>query len=631
MPVCLCRSDPEQLKQEIYLNKLAAAFNVLKETLPDYENRHQQVEMAEGIFACFRKNGRLLVEAGTGVGKSFAYLIPAILSNEKTVVSTASIALQDQLVNKDLVFLQKILPRKFSFAILKGKNNYLCLKREREFQPELGKPYKKFIEWVSGTETGDKEELSFVPGFWQKVCGDPDDCGVSRCQFFGKCFYYRHYRNLHKKDILVVNHHLFVYDLLSDFKLLPFHGRLIIDEAHQLENIISHALGSGLSYSRIAWLLYRLRGLKMPVDHLFQPLDMFFKEKPLLSGHVSPLPAAVVDGLENLKGALSLKKTAKKLSGYQESADKEETKDRITTTINYLNSLENDIEDFIEQRDENKVYYMSGNKKIMELRSNIVESQAPFKQLISAYESVIMTSATLTTGGNFSFIRERLGITDFSEMIAGSPFDYKKQSLLYIDKELPSPVKENNEAFQHKGLGVIEGLINASKGRALVLFTSYSHLRFVSENINISYPFKSQGDMPPARLIKWFRETPGSVILATATFWQGIDIKGEDLSLVVIVKMPFGSPGDPVYDERCRRLGGRWFTDLALPSAILLLKQGVGRLIRGVEDYGVVAILDTRLIKSSYGRGIVSSLPEMDIVHNIDDVKKFFDKEQAVT
>ncbi|HDH53821.1 MAG TPA: hypothetical protein ENH24_04985 [Nitrospirae bacterium] len=343
------------------------------------------------------------------------------------------------------------------------------------------------------------------------------------------------------------------------------------------------------------------------------------------------MPAIVVDGLQNLKGTLSLEKKAKKLSAYKESVDKEEAKDRIATTISYLNSLENDIEDFIEQRDENKVYYVSGNNKFIELKSNIVESRVPFGQLINAYESVIMTSATLTTGGDFSFIRERLGITDFKEMIAGSPFDYRKQSLLYIDRYLPSPVKENNEAFQQKSIEVIEGLINASKGKALLLFTSYSHLRLVSENINISYPFKSQGDMPPARLIEWFRETPDSVILATATFWQGIDIKGEDLSLVVIVKMPFGSPGDPVYDERCRRLGGRWFTDLALPSAILLLKQGVGRLIRGVEDYGVVAILDTRLIKSSYGRGIVSSLPEMDIVHNIDDVKKFFDKEQAVT
>ncbi|MEK7308726.1 MAG: helicase C-terminal domain-containing protein, partial [Nitrospirota bacterium] len=200
-----------------------------------------------------------------------------------------------------------------------------------------------------------------------------------------------------------------------------------------------------------------------------------------------------------------------------------------------------------------------------------------------------------------------------------------KQALLFLDKELPPPLKGNNDDFQQKSLEKIEGLIAASKGRALVLFTSYNHLRYAVENINITYPSKSQGDMPPSRLIQWFKKTDNAVLLATATFWQGIDIKGEKLSLVIIVKMPFGSPGDPVYDERCRRLGERWFNDLALPSAILMLRQGFGRLIRSVDDYGVVAVLDTRLVTSSYGKTIISSLPEMDVVHSIEDVKRFFD------
>ena len=256
-----------------------------------------------------------------------------------------------------------------------------------------------------------------------------------------------------------------------------------------------------------------------------------------------------------------------------------------------------------------------------------------FQDLIGAYESVIMTSATLTAAGDFNFIKERLGITGslsdsgtgFNEMIIGSPFNYRKQALLYLDRELPAPDRAHNEMFQEKSVEVIERLINASNGRSLVLFTSYSHLRYVSNNITTDYPFKSQGDMPPARLIKWFKRTDNSVLLATATFWQGIDIKGDDLSLVVLVKIPFGSPGEPVYDERCRRLGDRWFNDLALPSAILQLRQGFGRLIRSTEDYGVVAILDKRLVTSSYGRTIISSLPEMDIVHNVQEVKRFID------
>jgi hypothetical protein len=308
------------------------------------------------------------------------------------------------------------------------------------------------------------------------------------------------------------------------------------------------------------------------------------------------------------------------------------------------------MNDFISKDDTKRVYYLTGNKGYIELRSSLVECQSPFSSLIEGYDSAIMTSATLATGGGFTplerephprpvrdlslhgarfltgftFLKDRLGLADFREKVIGSPFDYKKQALLYIERSLPSP-REDNDTFQAEGVEIIKRLINASTGRALVLFTSYSHLNYVTERLHIEYPFKSQGEMPPARLIEWFKKTPNSVLLATTTFWQGIDIKGEDLSLVIISKIPFGSPGDPVYDERCRRLGEWWFYDLALPSAILLLKQGFGRLIRSVDDYGVVAILDTRIINNSYGKVIVSSLPEIDIVHSSEDVKRFFD------
>ncbi len=632
------------------MNELVDTFNILKKKFPNYENRPQQIEMAGEVFDCLKGKERLLVEAGTGVGKSFAYLVPAILTNQKTIVSTASIALQDQLVNNDLVFLQKSRlfgTQKFSFAILKGKNNYLCLKREKEFV-ELGESYRRFSKWVSRTRTGDKDELSFIPAFWTRVCGDSDDCSARLCPFYSDCFYYRHYRDLYRKDILVVNHHLLIYDLLSDFSLLPFHSQLIIDEAHQVENVISHVFGSILNHSRVVWLLYRLRGLKIAVDHLFEPVDLFFKKKDILSqgskgSSACPIPDAVIEGLRNLKGLMAIDKVVHRLNVYKESVSGGELKDRVETTITYVSSLDSVIDDFIEQGDKDKVYYMAGNsglipksrndKGFLELKSSLVEARKPFGALVSGYDSLVMTSATLTSNGNFSFLKERLGITGlqsgsrtgFKEVVIGSPFNYKRQSLLYIDKELPSPVKGNNEVFQQKGLKTIEGLVNASKGRALVLFTSYKHLNFVSEHIEIDYPCKSQGDMPPARLIEWFKKTPHSVLLATATFWQGIDIKGEDLSLVVIVKMPFGSPGDPVYDERCRRLGERWFNELALPSAILLMRQGFGRLIRRVDDYGVVAILDTRLITSSYGRSVISSFPEMNIVHNVEDLKFFFE------
>jgi ATP-dependent DNA helicase DinG len=606
--------------------------------------------MAEAVLDCLKDKKRLLIEAGTGVGKSFAYLIPAILSGEKTIVSTATIALQDQLANKDLVFLQEVLTQKFSFAILKGKNNYLCLKREREFAPLLSGEYRSFTKWVQETETGDKDELDFVPDFWSKVCGDSDDCNIRKCPFYTGCLYYIHYRQLHKIDILIVNHHLLLYDFLSGLSHLPFHKQLIIDEAQKGEEVISHVFGSVLSYSSLTWLLYRLRGLKIAVDHLFEPVENFFKIPPhspfsrlgespvatkggsvnsrkidMLSKTISPIPEAVIENLKNLKSQLVFDKIIHRLEGQRESAGDKQIEDRITTTINYINSLEGVIGDFIEHADKDKVYFITSSKKGIELRSNLVEVQTQFNGLCDGYESVIMTSATLAAGGNFGFIKERLGTADFREMVIGSPFDYKRQALLYLDKELPPPVRGNNASFQRESLKKIEGLIAASKGRALVLFTSYSHLHYAAENINITYPFKSQGDMPPSKLIQWFKKTGNAVLFATATFWQGIDIKGEKLSLVIIVKMPFGSPGDPVYDERCKRLGERWFNDLALPSAILMLRQGFGRLIRSVEDYGVVAILDTRLVTSSYGGIIISSLPVMDIVHETDDVQNFFD------
>ncbi len=609
-----------------YQKEILSAFTAVEKLFPKYEDRPQQISMAEALSSSLAEKKNLLVEAGTGVGKSFAYLIPAILSGEKTIISTASIALQEQLVNKDLSFLQQALPHEFTFALLKGKNNYLCRKRERDFV-EMGEQYRGFARWASRTKTGDRDELDFVPLFWDRVCGDSEDCSASQCTFYQACFYYRHYRSIRHSDILVVNHHLLLFDLMSGFNLLPFHSQLIIDEAHQIEGVISRVFGSTLNHARVVWLLYRLRGLKIAVDTLFEPVDSFFRNVDVPARPFYPVPESIREGLKTLREQLSLNDISRQLHILKETVFDEEIHDRIETASISTGVLVSAIDDFIDQENKEKVYYTVRDRKgLLELKSNLVESRNPCGDLVRGYESVIMTSATLTTGGGFGFIKDRLGIPDFKEMIAGSPFDFRKQSLLYLNRDLPTPYKDNDELFQQESLRVIEKLVHASRGRALVLFTSYRHLTFVSNNIAIEYSFKTQGDMPPAKLIEWFRDTPNSVLLATATFWQGIDIKGECLSLVIIVRMPFGSPGDPVYDERCRRLGTRWFADLALPSAILLLRQGFGRLIRGVDDYGVVAILDSRLLNSSYGSTIISSLPEIDIIHSVTDVKNFFDE-----
>ncbi len=579
--------------------------------------------MADGVLDALLDKQTLLIEAGTGVGKSFAYLIPAILSREKTTISTSSLALQDQLVKKDLVFLKKALPLKFSFAVLKGKNNYVCLKREREYAGS-GKFYLRFRKWLSETGTGERSDIPFTPKFWGEVCGDSQDCGGRACPFYGRCFYYHHYRKLHSVDILVINHHLLTYDLLSDFSLLPFHRQLIIDEAPDIEDVISTVLGSTLTYARTAWLLYRLRGLKVVVDHLFPRVESFFKKTDSPPYPVCPIPASIIEKLKELRAVLALDKAVTALEKRKKNSVDDELRDKIETTIGYIGSFAADMDDFIGQGDDDKVYYVEAAGGSLELKSSLVESGNAFEGLMRPYKGVVMTSATLASGGNFDFLKQRLKIEDCEERIIGSPFDYQRQTLLYIDRDLPRPDNGGDGLFQEESLTVIERLIGASRGRALVLFTSYRHLGFVAEHITTPYPFKSQGEMPPAKLIKWFRDTPDSVLLATATFWQGIDIKGDDLSLVIILRLPFTSPGDPVYQERCNRLGGRWFHDLALPHATLSLRQGFGRLIRGSDERGVVAILDTRLVKNSYGRYIVASLPPARVTHAIGDVEAFF-------
>jgi len=579
--------------------------------------------MAKNVFRCLSNKTNLLIEAGTGVGKSFAYLVPAILSCKKTVVSTASIALQDQLAEKDLIFIQKTFPKKFSFGVLKGKNNYVCIKRVREFS-QTSKTYLKFLEWLNKTKTGEKSNLPFVPEFWSNICGDSQDCNGRQCPFYNDCFYYRHFRYLYNADILVVNHHLLAYDLLSEFNILPFHDQLVVDEASEIEAAISRVMGSVLSYERFAWLLYRLKGLKIMVDPLFPRIEQFFKINNGSIHPTTPIPIPITEGLHELKNVLDLNTIISTIKGFIKTSGSDEYTDKVETTINYIKILEADIDDFIGQDDSDKVFYMSTNNNLLELKSELVEPRKHFERLTNEYESIIMTSATLTSNNSFAFLKDRLGIENFEEKIIGSPFDYKNHALLYINKDLPVPDREHTDIFEEQSLTVIEELINASCGRALVLFTSYRHLRFISENIKSIYPIKAQGDMPPARLIEWFKETPSSVLLATSTFWQGIDVKGEDLSLVVIVRLPFSSPEDPVYSERCRRLKDRWFTDLALPRAILLLRQGFGRLIRGRNEYGVVAMLDTRIITHSYGKPIIYSLPDMNIVYDLEDVKRFF-------
>ncbi len=599
-------------------------FNFLKENLPDYEDRPEQLQMAEAVYQAMSRSKRLLVEAGTGTGKSFAYLIPAIVSGKKTVVSTATIALQEQLARKDLLFLQGLNYAPFAYGVLKGKNNYLCIKRFNEFGA-LSIRDRRFLKWADKTTTGDKDDLEHLPDFWSQVAGDSMDCAGKECPFYESCFYFKNYKRLYKADIIVVNHYLLAFDLISGGTLIPSHETLIIDEAHEIDDALSKAVGISITPFRVKWLLNRLRGLKIAVDTLYEDMDTLFKAKiPSLesSSYLSPISEDIVERLRDFSNRLSLSQVIGQLERRLSLEENLEVKDKISTTINLCKVLQGDINRFIEQSEHDMVYYLQKGKEGIEFQSRLIETAEVFNNLTELYDSVIMTSATLTTAGTFDFITRRLGLRGYEQVILNSPFDYQRQAALFTARHLPPPDRDDD--FLKDSVDIIKHLINASKGRALVLFTSYRHLKYVAENLSVSYPIASQGDMPNSRLLRWFMDTPNSVLLATQSFWQGVDIKGDKLSMLIIAKIPFAPPGDPVYDARCSRLGDRWFMDLALPSAILSIRQGFGRLIRTSSDRGVVAILDSRVNNNSYGSKVLSSLPKMRSIGSIEEVYDFF-------
>lgn len=603
-------------------------FTTLKRRLPDYEDRRVQLEVSKAIYRTITTQGRHLIEAGTGTGKSFAYLIPLIVAKKRAIVSTATITLQEQLTKKDLQFLRGLGLVSFDFALLKGKNNYLCWKRFNEFG-NLHHQKGDFRDWLNSTKTGDRDELAYIPEFWSQVAGDSIDCAGKRCPYYNRCFYYLHYRTLQSADIVVVNHYLLAFDLLSEGSILPHHEVLVVDEAHQIDDALSTSVGLSITPFRIKWLLNRLRSLKFAVDEPYEAVDRLFEAKTLFGENLNclcPVPEEVIVRLRNFSKLLSLTMVIKRLKKQLDNTPEEDTAlyDKLSTTLRYCEALHSDINSFLDQKSNDMVYFIQRGKQGFEFQSRLIDTAHVFNRLIDLYSSTVMTSATLKTSKGFDYIRQRLGITDFDELTVDSPFDYQRQSALFIDSTVSTP--DRDAEFLRDATERIERLIRASKGRALVLFTSYRHLNYVAERLSLPYPTASQGDEPNSKLLEWFKTTPNSVLLATQSFWQGIDVKGDKLSLLIIVKIPFRPPGDPVYDARCSRLKDRWFEDLALPSAILLIRQAFGRLIRSASDRGVVAILDSRVNNSSYGKQILNSLPKMTVLKDIDEVERFFNE-----
>lgn len=645
---------------------------------PDYEYRPGQVAMATAVDDALRSRRNLIVEAGTGTGKTLAYLVPAIASGQRVIVSTGTKNLQEQLFTKDIPFLQSVLPRKFKATYLKGRSNYLCLLRlgRAEMNPILEgmddlRNFDEIRKWSHQTEVGDRAELSHLPenvGFWRHIDARSDICIGAKCPNYDECFITRARQSALESDVIIVNHHLFFADLALRGReygqVLPDYNVVIFDEAHQIEDVASQYFGSQVSTYQVEDLIGDISRLMIPdTDKAIELTkasarvtrfaDQFWTCFQGGSGPAS-LPIALNgDGRFAIKQSMFVRKNR---SGEWEATPVGERFRSFKNSLERLRSALAVISDpppemdAIQRRleqilfelefvifgdDKNFIYWVERRGRGVFLQATPIDvSELLSDKLFNPrdpesgpkVDSVILASATLTSNGSFEFIKSRLGIHDADELIAESAFDYNEQTLMYLPMGLPDP---RDRSFVEAAAEEIEKIILATRGRAFVLCTSNSSMEQLRDIVanRVEFPVFKQGEGSRSGLLEKFRSTPNSVLFATSSFWQGVDVRGEALSCVIIDKLPFAVPSDPVVAARQRfidEVGGSSFSEYSVPSAIIALKQGLGRLIRSASDRGVLSILDPRLTTKSYGQVFLNSLPKSRITHDIDDVAAFF-------
>jgi ATP-dependent DNA helicase DinG len=612
-------------------------FERLSQSIPGYEQRPQQRDLAQQIERAFDSGRVGVFEAGTGTGKSLAALIPAALAGKKVVVSTATIALQEQYLYKDIPTLQQALPFELSATMLKGRGNYVGLRRfqehllEQEVDPRV-------VQWIDSTEYGDASELDFNPSVdtWLEINSDSDDCLRNKCPRFNDCFYFKARKRAEDADILVVNHSLLLADALSEGNVLPPYELLIVDEAHQMPEIATKAFSVSISSRGLQRLANRsLKRVNAPahIVHNMEELGAQFFNNLYFSVPLgktrlkNEIPTA-----QDLLLAINVLRDWLSAQEFEDVLDVESARDRmkakakslIASATRFLRALElvhTPNPDWVVWTEKTEAYggrvdIMAAPLKVDELLNEHLFNKAKLT-------SSVWMSATLATGGEdpFQFFKQQVGApARVIQAKVDSPFDYPRQALMYLPSGLPEP---NDPRFISHASDEIERVLSLSDGRAFVLFTSYTGMNSAFDVLEYKLPFpcKRQGQMPRQKLIEWFKETPHAVLFGTASFWEGVSIDGEQLSCVIIDRIPFQAPDDPVYEARCEALKGdsewSWFNDLALPHAIMRLKQGVGRLIRTKTDTGIVALLDPRITKKMYGRTILGCLPPMTVIKTL--------------
>jgi ATP-dependent DNA helicase DinG len=606
----------------------------LEHALPEYEPRPEQAALAAAIERALAVGEHLVAEAGTGVGKSLAYLIPALESGQRVVVATATKALQEQLLGKDVPIAAAAIGRPVDARVLKGRANYLCRRQLQGFQPFLlpggndGAAWEAMQPWLDATETGDRAELEVEPSaaLWGELSVGPDRCSGRRCPFVSACFAEAARARAAEADLVIVNHALYFAHLASGGSVLPEHDAVVFDEAHRLEESAASWLGGRVSRQGLRRLAHDVERACREAQRPLPARELNRVERTgerLLRAVAPPAgrrrirevpvePALVhVDALGDLATALH---------GQTEDLDALSRR-----ALGAAREVESCLEPGLERGvwSEADALAWAPVDVAEELRGRLWEDGP----------TAILVSATLTTGEDATFVRRRLGLDRAREAVVGSPYDFPDQALLYVPRAMPDP---RGDGFTERAAEEIVSLLALSEGRALVLTSSYRALAVYRDHVRgrVPYDVLVQGEAPRERLLERFRDEVGSVLLATSTFWQGVDVPGEALSLLVIDKLPFSAPGDPLHEARCEAVeeaGGDWFRDYALPTALLQLRQGFGRLIRGHADRGVVAILDPRLRTRPYGRAFLAALPRCPVVDDLNAVAGFFGSGVAVS
>ncbi len=638
----------KDLFQSLSAGEMLGSEGPFVDAVSGFSPREQQQTLANEVADAIDRQHVLIAEAGTGTGKTFAYLVPALQSNKRVIISTGTKTLQDQLFKKDIPVVRDALKRPVSVALLKGRANYLCQYRlelaesEGRFssRAEVGQ-LKSVTSWSKRTKSGDIAEVTSVPEdalIWSKVTSTFDNCLGKECAYFNDCFLQKARRKAQDSDIIVVNHYLLFADMAikeTGFsEILPSADAFLIDEAHQIPEIASDYFGVSFSSRQIMDLV---RDTEIEFLREAGEQKKFIETLDSLKKSIQDLRLSF--GLDPMRVAWDQYKNEVKITILLENIDcllkelkanLEPLAERGKGLENCLHRVEEIIESFelFEKANDGSenVQWLETFTKAFILRTTPLDISKAFQDQLEKYCAAwVFTSATLTVGGSFEHFQHQLGIEDVETLLVGSPFEYKKNSVLYSPKGMPDP---NSHDYTDAILDDVIDLINECGGKTFLLFTSYRSLNIAAERLEdeLSFPLLVQGTTSRTELLKRFRELGNAVLLGTGSFWEGIDVKGEALSLVVIDKLPFSSPGDPVMQARINsinRSGGNAFMDYQLPKAVIALKQGVGRLIRDDHDKGVMVISDPRLLTKSYGKKFIDSLPPMAKTRDRDKVLGF--------